>query len=583
MKDASKNEMIHIRWSIKWKLMLVMTVVIVSLMLVLTYVQISSQQAVLEGELKKRITLMRENLVERGKGFIANLAQQVENDIAAFNFSGVSQAVTDSVEQNDDIKYAVLLDMEGTVYIHTLHPELAQSSLTTERVLRALHVSDISAVEDVEEGGGAIIKIVAPLQISTTPWGVLCLTYSLHHLEQEITRSEMEIKRQMTRIVYKSLLTFLGFILLAFVCVFILSTKFTGPLINLTHAARSLSKGQFLVPIHLQMSSKDEIGILAHSFIEMSQKLKSSYEQLEDYSRTLELKVDERTKELHVSLQNVEKANQKIMQSIQYAKLIQYALLPNKDEMRAWLPHHFIIWMPRDVVGGDMFFMEFLQDRFILGVIDCTGHGVPGAFMTMIASSILTRIIRDDRCTDPGEILQQLNMMVKNLLHQDHASTPLSDNGMDAAICCIKPRENALVFAGAKLPLLYTKGGHVHIIKGDRHSVGYRRSDENFVFTNHQLTIERDMSYYLLTDGYIDQLGGSKYARFGTRRFRNLLREHSEKPFGQQEKILLRTFNEFKGDNERQDDVTVVGFGFQHLFAERRKNAEKIEGTDSSS
>jgi serine phosphatase RsbU (regulator of sigma subunit) len=119
----------------------------------------------------------------------------------------------------------------------------------------------------------------------------------------------------------------------------------------------------------------------------MSQKLKASYQQLEEYNRTLEQKVQERTQELNASLLNIEKANQKIMESLQYAKVIQRSLFPNQAQLKTYLPESFFLWMPRDVVGGDIFYTECLGDRVVVVVMDCTGHGVPGAFMTMIATS----------------------------------------------------------------------------------------------------------------------------------------------------------------------------------------------------
>ena len=563
MSRSEIKEPIRIGWSIKWKLMLIMTLLVVGLMLILTYVQISSQKAVLEGELEKRITLMRENLIERGKSFITTLVQQVENDIAAFNFSDLMQAINEGVEYNEEIKYALLVDTSSIVYIHTLQPELVQEELHSERNQQALGQKEVTVFE-YQEADGAVIEIVSPIQISTEPWGVLRLVYTLKQLQEEISFSQTQISRQINKIVYNSILTSAGFIVVAFLLVFLLSTRFSKPLIQLTQAARNLSKGDFAISTELRSNTKDEIGVLANSFIEMSQELKISYEKLEEYSRTLEQKVEERTKELHESLHKVEQANNKIMQSIQYARLIQYALLPNQKEVQNRLPHSFFLWMPRDVVGGDMFFMEFLEDSFILAVIDCTGHGVPGAFMTMLASSALTRIIRDDGCTDPGEILKRLNFTIKTLLHQNQTSR-FSDNGLDAAICFVQPKDQTLVFSGAKLSLFFIRNGDVHVVKGDKYSIGYQRSDLNFSFKNHPITIEKNMTFYLSTDGYIDQLGGTKNSRFGHKRFKNLLRDTSDKSFGQQQDILLQVFNEYKGRNERQDDVTVVGFGFKNI------------------
>jgi serine phosphatase RsbU (regulator of sigma subunit) len=286
------------------------------------------------------------------------------------------------------------------------------------------------------------------------------------------------------------------------------------------------------------------------------------YQELEDLNRTLEEKVKERTQKLNQTLEEVEKANTKIMDSIQYAKMIQGSLLPNSDEVKRHLPESFFIWQPRDIIGGDIYFTEFFEDSYLVAVMDCTGHGVPGAFMTMIASSGMKRIIRDEGCHEPGMILKRLNFVVKTLLKQDMAQT-LSDDGLDAAICLVKPQEKRLIFAGAKLPLLYIHQGKVKEIKGNRHSIGYKRSDLHFTFTNHSVNIEEDMAFYLLTDGFTDQLGGERGRSFGKRRFKNLLRKHAGEPFETQRERLLQTFTEYKGNYERLDDVTVVGFALK--------------------
>lgn len=294
---------------------------------------------------------------------------------------------------------------------------------------------------------------------------------------------------------------------------------------------------------------------------------------------------------LNQTLKEVEEINEKIMASIRYAKVIQTSLLPNLDGSNIYLPDSFVIWMPKDVVGGDIFFKDLFTDPdscsgFIFAVIDCTGHGVPGAFMTMIASSGLRRIIKDEGCRDPAKILKQLNFIVKTSLQQDREDT-LSDDGLDAAICFVElPADGDpakvkqrlaegdcqlisncslnLTFAGARLPLYYAHGDEINVIKGDRQSIGYKRSDLNFDYTNHTISVEKGMSFYLFSDGFVDQLGGEKKRkrRFGTRRFRNLLKENNRKPFAEQREILLQAFNEHKGDHERQDDVTVLGFGF---------------------
>ncbi len=270
--------------------------------------------------------------------------------------------------------------------------------------------------------------------------------------------------------------------------------------------------------------------------------------------------------ELLVAKEFSEAANKKVTESIQYAKMIQRSLLPNPENVKNFLADSFVIWQPRDIVGGDFIFAERLKNGepgdFIISVLDCTGHGVPGAFMTLIASFGLGKIIKDEGCHDPGQILRHLNNQVKTSLQQD-TKYALSDDGLDAAVCLISPARKTLTFAGAKLPMIYIKDGQEFMIKGDRKSIGYKKSDVSFEFTCHTVRIEPGMSVYLFTDGFADQLGETEERRFGTRRFRNLLRDISETPLEAQKEILLNVFNEYKGENERQDDVTVVGFSFR--------------------
>ncbi len=262
-----------------------------------------------------------------------------------------------------------------------------------------------------------------------------------------------------------------------------------------------------------------------------------------------------------IKLEAVEERNKLMTESIQYAKLIQSSLLPNLEQVKTYLPNSFFIWMPRDIVGGDMLYVEPVTDGFIVAVIDCTGHGVPGAFMTMIASTNLQRIIREEICHDPAEILKRLNFAVKTSLQQDteHAQ---SDDGLDAAICLVKLNEKCLIFAGAKLPLYYIQQEKLTVIKGDKKSLGYKKSDLKFTFTDHTIEITDGMSCYLSTDGFLDQLGGPKQQIFSTKRFKQLLLESYHYSFSNQEEKLLKTFKEYQVYNERQDDLTVVGFGF---------------------
>ena len=282
MEKGTKDQK-AVRWSIKWKLMGIITLLVFALVAVLSYIQISNQRKILEEELNQRIALMRANLIERGKGFIINLSRQIENDLAAFNLSGVMQVLKESAESNREIRYAILMDSSGVVFMDTHRPELIQTRLTGVRDKRALNQSGV-AVMTYREGDESIIEIVNPLQISTAPWGVLRLVYTLKLLENEIEISRKEIRKEIKGMIYRSILTSLIFLGACLLLVFILSSRFSKPLIRLTESARKLSKGDFSISSDIQIRSRDEIGVLGASFVEMSKDLESSYKKLEEYS-----------------------------------------------------------------------------------------------------------------------------------------------------------------------------------------------------------------------------------------------------------------------------------------------------------
>lgn len=311
--------------------------------------------------------------------------------------------------------------------------------------------------------------------------------------------------------------------------------------------------------INLRRVEQEYTFKLEETVKERTEALSKANATLEDYNANLEEKVSERTAELNNSLDNLAYANKKVMDSIEYAKMIQHSLLPNIDEMKRRLPNSFVIWMPRDIVGGDIFFTSFYPSGFILSVIDCTGHGVPGALMTMIASSGLRKVINDDQCYEPTEILKCLNLFVKKTLQQD-TEFAQSNDGMDAAVVKVDTKNNQLSFSGARLSLIYTQEGEINLIKGDRESIGYKDSNLDHKFKKHVLDINCNMSFYLFTDGMIDQVGGERSISFGKRRFQNIIHQNNSVPFEDQKENLIHEFNTYRNHHEIRDDVTIVGF-----------------------
>lgn len=286
-----------VKRSIRWKLLSTMIGFIVVLVAILTFIQISVQKKILEKELGNRIALMKEKLIDRGKTLSGNLHNQVQNGIAAFNLSLVNDVLRKSVDEDKDLHYAILMDASGTAHLHTLKPELEQEILSGKEDIHALKQQKF-AINEYERDGESFMEFIVPVQVSTQPWGTLRLGFSMDLLNAEIVESRSEIARQTRRMAIRSLVTSLIFIVVGTGIVLLISNRLSRPLMGLTRLANELAKGNFEAGANVEVDSGDEIGVLAAAFAGMSKDLKNSYEKLEDYSRTLEQKVEKRTEEL---------------------------------------------------------------------------------------------------------------------------------------------------------------------------------------------------------------------------------------------------------------------------------------------
>jgi|GEM_PF-1674013 len=263
--------------------------------------------------------------------------------------------------------------------------------------------------------------------------------------------------------------------------------------------------------------------------------------------------------EVKESEQRAAAANHLILQSLRYASRIQSAVLPARQELEAVAADHFLIWEPRDIVGGDFFWFQPINDGYAVMVGDCTGHGVPGAFMTLIAWGLLDRMLRSAPSDRPSEVLAGLHEGVQSLLGQDetHGET---DDGLEAGICFINPKKQQMTFAGARFSLWRANQEGVIEIKGDREGLGYRRYPQDTSFTNRTFSFGDEDAFYLTTDGLIDQIGGPRGRSFGKRRFQDLLRKNRHAPMSEQAESLRKAFDKYQGEQIRRDDLTVLGF-----------------------
>jgi ligand-binding sensor domain-containing protein/serine phosphatase RsbU (regulator of sigma subunit) len=283
--------------------------------------------------------------------------------------------------------------------------------------------------------------------------------------------------------------------------------------------------------------------------------------QLAKEKKVLEEKVTERTIELKDANDQLSVAFQDIKDSINYAKKIQDAILPLDEEVKHSLPQSFILFKPRDVVSGDFYWFNKKEDKVFIAAVDCTGHGVPGAFMSMIGSSLLNEIISKKGAHDAASVLKKLHQGVRKSLKQDRDSYESKD-GMDLALTVIDLTTNTLQYSGAKRPLFYFSNGIFEEIKADKQSIGGLEMEDHYTFTNHNFELKKGDTFYLFTDGYVDQFGGDREKKYSTKRFKETLLNLQSLPLSEQKKKLDTDIEAWKSGIEQIDDILVIGIRF---------------------
>jgi len=270
--------------------------------------------------------------------------------------------------------------------------------------------------------------------------------------------------------------------------------------------------------------------------------------------------------EIQKQRDQIQKQNENISKSINYAQGIQRALLPPQSNLQAIFPESFIFFRPRDVVSGDYYWFKELTigygsnektGKVAVSAIDCTGHGVPGAFLSMIGYNLLDDIVFRG-IHKPGAILTELNNGIRRTLRQDETD---NRDGMDMALCVVDTKTNIVEFSGAKNPLVYVVNNEVNRIRGDKESIGGGMDYRNDEFTTHVIKVESPTWFYMFSDGFIDQFGGPDGRKFMIKNFIDLLASISILPPDQQREILKNTLKDWLGTKYPQvDDILVVGF-----------------------
>ncbi len=277
-----------------------------------------------------------------------------------------------------------------------------------------------------------------------------------------------------------------------------------------------------------------------------------SYRQKMAANTILETKNDAISKQKR----EIEKKNNIITDSIEYAQNIQNAILPTEEEMQKCFVEYFIYYKPKDIVSGDFYWLHESKNAVLFAVVDCTGHGVPGAFMSVMGYNLLNDIVNANP-ESPAEILKELNVKILQNLRQNNQKTT-AKYGMDLTLIALDKEKQHLKFAGAHHPLLIYRQNECFLLKGNRCSIGSVKKEESD-FKNHHFELQKGDMIYLFSDGYVDQLGGPEGKKIFTQPFRDILQSISGLEMQKQKKILDERFENWKGNQGQTDDVLIVG------------------------
>ncbi len=282
------------------------------------------------------------------------------------------------------------------------------------------------------------------------------------------------------------------------------------------------------------------------------------YLETQVHLRTLE--IEKQKDDLKISNEIIAKRNKEITDSIDYAKRIQQAILPSFNILKRIFDSSFIFYKPKDIVSGDFFWIYETSDSVIFAVADCTGHGVPGAFMSIIGNNLLKQAVIEHKIYTPNKILDKLNELLPEVLQQpDINSENYVNDGLEIAVCSINKANTLLQYSGTKHPLYLIRNSELIEFKGDRFTLGEKNRSEQNEFINHSIDIYKNDSIYIFSDGYTDQKGGPNKKKFMYKPFKELLCKISVEESETQKEILKSTISEWKNNIEQIDDMLIVG------------------------
>jgi serine phosphatase RsbU (regulator of sigma subunit) len=304
------------------------------------------------------------------------------------------------------------------------------------------------------------------------------------------------------------------------------------------------------------LSEKDSLG---HALLRMRTDLAEN-------ERVLEQKVIERTEEVVRQKEEIVAKNQElevlykhVTDSIRYAKRIQEAILPPDNFVKRVLPQSFILYKPKDIVSGDFYWVDEKEGKTFFAAVDCTGHGVPGAFMSIVGYNLLKEIITNGSTHTPASVMLKMKQGVSKTLNHGQSEDNNAKDGMDMSMCSINYENLELNYSGAYNPLYLIRDGKLTQYTADKFPVGYMEGTEDKTFTNNVIQLQKGDTIYIFSDGYADQFGGPKGKKLMVSNFRELLIKASAMPIADQKQFLFNTFEQWRGEHEQVDDILVMG------------------------
>ena len=359
--------------------------------------------------------------------------------------------------------------------------------------------------------------------------------------------------------------------------IYIRSRKITTPIKRLADKVTNITEGN--LNERAEVRGNNEITTLSEKFNVMLERLEEFYNELEQkvMERTQEISqqkeeieaqrdnLAQSNLELEKAYKEIEEHQERITDSIRYAKRIQNVILPSKEYVDRVLPNCFVMYKPKDIVSGDFYWMAEYGEKICFAAVDCTGHGVPGAFMSLVGYNSLNDAIKGKEGLSASEILEELNKNVISILRQkDDSEAESINDGMDIALCVYNKKTKMLQFAGAYRPLYLLREGVIQEHKGDKKPIGRFMEGQGIKFQTHEIQLKKGDSIYIFSDGYCDQFGGPKGKKFLPSRFKATLEEIADQDIAMQGDLLDQALLEWMGDSHEQiDDVVVIGLGIR--------------------